>query len=238
MGRNGPCGICTENQKKYKIMKVLITFISTVVLTIILPYHSFGQATFNPDKKFLEARELAFDGQRKEAIQLAKKIVDQYPGYSDVWILLGRIHSWDGKYDSASVFFEKALEQSPTYEDAYVGYLDNLFWGERYAQAEKILKRAYEKLSPPSAKITYRKAKLAYYRKSYKEALELAEQLYGKDAKIKGLLSFIQKIKRVSISNAVGLSFNHDSFDGQAMANLYPLCPAYHQAFGKCNWQG
>ncbi|MDN3670839.1 YaiO family outer membrane beta-barrel protein [Echinicola jeungdonensis] len=196
-------------------MRIIFIFISTAILWIPLSISTYGQEINNPDKKFGEARELAFDGKRKEAIQLSKRIVEKYPGYSDVWILIGRIYSWEGKNDSASVYFEEALEKSPSYEDAYVGYLDNLFWAGQYDKAEIVLDRAFENLKPPSSKIEYRKAKLAYYRESYGKALRLTEKLYEKNPKMEGLLSFIQKLKRLSISNAVGLLFDHDSYDGQ-----------------------
>ncbi|WP_200978547.1 YaiO family outer membrane beta-barrel protein [Echinicola sp. 20G] len=175
-----------------------------------------AQENFDPDKKFFEARDLALNGQREEAIDLAFKIVEKYPGYSDVWILLGRIHSWEGKNDSASVYFERAIKESPDYEDAYIGYLDNLFWAEQYDKAEQVLDRAYQQFGAgASAALKYRQSRLYYYREDYKEAVDIAETLYENDVKIDGLLSYIQRLKRLTIKSAVGLTFDHDSFEGQ-----------------------
>lgn len=174
-----------------------------------------AQETFDPDEKFFEARDMAINGQRKEAIALAKKIVEKYPGYSDVWILLGRIHSWEGEYDSASSYFERAIEESPDYEDAYIGYLDNLFWADQYDSAANVLERAEKQFGKGSSSIQYRKSRLAYYQEDYKSALSIAEEIYKSDAKIDGLLAYINRIKLLIRESAVGITADHDSFQGQ-----------------------
>ncbi|AGA79824.1 YaiO family outer membrane beta-barrel protein [Echinicola vietnamensis] len=187
-----------------------------VIFMVLVTHHVDAQTSFNPDKKFLEARDLALNGQRDEAIELGLQIVEKYPGYSDVWILLGRVNAWEGRYDSASVYFEKAIEQSPDYEDAYNGYLDNLFWGEQYDKAESVLERAEKEFGPnTSSALTYRKSRLYYYREEYEEALDIAEDLYAKKADIDGLLSYISNLKRYTRNSAVGMTVDYDSFQGE-----------------------
>lgn len=189
-----------------------------IVLVFIVFFVSLdlkAQESFDPDEKFKEARELAFNGQREKAIALAKKIVQKYPGYSDVWILLGRIHSWEGMNDTASVYFERAIEESPDYEDAYIGYLDNLFWADKYDAAENVLDRAEKQFGRGSSALQYRKSRLAYYREDYKSAIAIAEEIYENDADIEGLLSYIQRLKRLTMNSAVGLTADYDSFKGQ-----------------------
>ncbi|AWW32946.1 outer membrane insertion C- signal [Echinicola strongylocentroti] len=195
-------------------MKTKVFILHIICSLAIMNVH--GQTSFDPDKKFLEARQLAFDGKRDEAIELGLKIVEKYPGYSDVWILLGRVNAWEGKYDTASVYFEKAIEISPDYEDAYNGYLDNLFWAEQYDQAEEVLQRAEEQFGKSSSSaLTYRKSRLHYYREEYEEALEIADKLYENEADIEGLLSYINNLRRFTRNSAVGLTVDYDSFQGE-----------------------
>ncbi|WP_215225688.1 YaiO family outer membrane beta-barrel protein [Echinicola shivajiensis] len=188
-------------------------YILLILGLLVIP--AMAQEGFDPDKKFFEARDMAINGDRAEAIKLANKIIEKYPGYSDVWILLGRMYSWDGKNDSASIYFEKAIEISPDYEDAYIGYLDNLFWADQLDSAGQVLERAETQFGQGSSALQYRKSKYAYYREDYKQAIQIAEKLYENNASIDGLLSYIQRIKRLTIKSAVGVTADHDSFQGQ-----------------------
>ncbi|GAB4107777.1 hypothetical protein GCM10028791_02240 [Echinicola sediminis] len=187
----------------------------SLALLFSLSFASIAQESFDPDKKFFEARDLALDGKKKEAISLAKKIVEKYPGYSDVWILLGRVYSWEGMNDTASVYFERAIKESPDYEDAYIGYLDNLFWADQYDSAQHVLERAEKQFGEGSSALQYRKSRLAYYQEDYKKAIEIAEKIYKNQADIEGLLSYIQRLKRLTMNSSVGITSDFDSFGGQ-----------------------
>ena len=67
--------------------------------------------TGNPDVAFKIARELAFDGKRKQAQDSLKLILTKYPNYLDIRAFLASTYSWDGKYDMARKEFKYVLEK-------------------------------------------------------------------------------------------------------------------------------
>lgn len=179
-----------------------------------LNFSSYAQDTFDPDILYQEARKLILDGKREEGRAILHKVLGKYPTYSDVLILMGRSFSWDGKYDSAAVYFEKALAASPKYEDVYVGYIDDLFWEGDYEKAGKIINQGLEQIGPNSIALKYRKSRLLNYQENYKEALDLAKEVFQADPKMEGLLTYIRNLQRLTRVNAVGATYDYDSFMG------------------------
>ena len=183
-----------------------------------------AQDSFDPDELFLDARKLILEGKRVEGRAIAFRILDKYPSYADVLILVGRSYSWDGAYDSASVYFERAIDASPAYQDAYVAYIDNLFWSENYEKAELIIDKGIQQIGPQSSLLMYRKSRLFYYKEEYDDALKVAREVFEKDNKIEGLLTYIQTLQRLGRNNAVGATYDYDNFRGQISPwNTYSL---------------
>jgi YaiO family outer membrane protein len=187
-----------------KILLVLVLSFFTQIL--------FAQQDFDPDQLFLEARKLILEGKRDEGRKVAHRILDKYPEYADVLILVGRSHSWDGDYELASEYFERAIKANPEYEDAYIGYLDNRLWASDYEGALGIYNQAQENLRVLSPQLRYKRSRIAFFQKDYKTALEIAEDLFEKEAKITGLLFYIQNLRRLSRINAVGTTYDYDHF--------------------------
>ncbi len=199
---------------------ILCSFLILMLFSVAVK----GQENFDPDAKYLEARKLILEGKRAEGRKIAFDILDHYPTYADVLILVGRSYSWDGQYDSASVNFEKALLASPEYEDAYVAYIDNLFWKEDLEKAKEIIDLGINKLGDRAVSLQYRLSRHFYFQEDYNQALDLAEQIFEKKPKIEGLLNYIQNLRRLSRVNAVGATYDHDSFRGQITTwNTYSL---------------
>jgi len=86
------------------------------IIIILISYHSFGQKevfTGDPDTAFENARELAFNDQRKQAQDSLRLILTKYPNYHDIRSFLANTYSWDGDYDKAKKEFEYILNASP-----------------------------------------------------------------------------------------------------------------------------
>lgn len=201
----------------YRLVKInLSIYFKTALLCSFLSfcYDSHAQESYDPDARFLEVRKLILDGKREEGRRQAFQVLQKYPGYTDYYILIGRSYSWDGKYDSANLYFDKAIELSPTYEDAYLGYIENLFYQENYDLAEEILNKGFENVSENSINLLYRKSRLLYYREEYKPALAIANDLFNRGAKIEGLLNYIRNVQRFTQINAIGATYDYDSFGG------------------------
>lgn len=184
------------------------------LLFVALCFPTQAQDSFDPDELYKDARKLILDGKRDEGRAILHQVLGKYPSYADVLILMGRSFSWDGKYDSAAVYFERALAASPSYEDAYVGYIDDLFWEGDLDKAEKVIEQGFGKIGPSSVALKYRKSRLYNYRESYKEALDLAKEVFRADPKAEGLMAYIRNLQRLTRVNAIGATYDYDSFMG------------------------
>lgn len=77
-----------------------------------------NQQVVDLDKMFKRARDLAFQGNRKEAIEICIKILKIKPEYHDARILLGRLYAWDKEYDNARNELHQVIQDKPGHLDA------------------------------------------------------------------------------------------------------------------------
>lgn len=190
-----------------------------VIFLLLIGFAAFGnlsaQDSFDPDELLLNARELIFNKKYQEGRKIAFRALDKYPTYADILILVGRSYAWEGKNDSASIYLERAIVASPDYEDGYSAYLDNLMWSDHYDEAAEVLVRAKENFgSTFPDKLKYKESRLFYYQDEYDKAYEIAEELFDKDYNEEGLLGYIQNLQRLRRTNAVGVTYDYDNFNG------------------------
>ncbi|MEB2785619.1 YaiO family outer membrane beta-barrel protein [Algoriphagus persicinus] len=191
--------------------QAFILLICSVVFTTVAK----AQDSFDPDALLVDARTLILDGKYLEGRKIAFRALSKYPDYADILILVGRSYAWEGKNDSASIYLERAILASPAYADGYSAYLDNLSWGELYDQADVVLAKAKENLGTPLPNgLRYKESRLLYYKEEYDGAFEIAEDLFRKDYKADNLLSYIQTLQRLRRNNAVGATYDYDTFEG------------------------
>lgn len=188
-----------------------------LIFLVILSFSNLasGQDSFDPDELLIQARELILDGKYHEGRKIAFKALSQYPEYADILILVGRSYAWEGTYDSASIYLERAIVASPTYADGYSAYLDNLSWAEEYEKAKEIIARAKSNLgSPLPNEIRYKESRLNYYLEDYELAYGQAQDLFEIDYKEEGFLAFIQNLQRLRRNNAIGATYDYDTYFG------------------------
>jgi len=80
------------------------------------------------DKAFAHARELAHNGERKQAKEFCLYILSEVPEYVDAEVLLGRILAWEGEYLQSESVLERAIKKHPHYSDTYAALLDTYYW--------------------------------------------------------------------------------------------------------------
>ncbi len=188
-----------------------------LIFLVILSFSNLasGQDSFDPDELLIQARELILDGKYHEGRKIAFKALSQYPEYADILILVGRSYAWEGTYDSASIYLERAIVASPTYADGYSAYLDNLSWAEEFEKAKEIIARAKSNLgSPLPNEIRYKESRLNYYLEDYELAYGQAQDLFEIDYKEEGFLAFIQNLQRLRRNNAIGATYDYDTYFG------------------------
>lgn len=191
--------------------KILLIFLLVLSFSKLVS----AQDTFDPDELLVQARELILDGKYSEGRKIAFKALSQYPDYADILILVGRSYAWEGTYDSASIYLERAIVASPTYADGYSAYLDNLSWAEKFDKAKEVLTRAKSNLgSPLPDQIRYKESRLNYYLEEYDLAYEQAQELFKKNYSEEGFLAYIQSLQRLRRNNAVGATYDYDTYFG------------------------
>ncbi|ADV51367.1 YaiO family outer membrane beta-barrel protein [Cellulophaga sp. E16_2] len=89
----------------------------------------------NADASFLNAREIAFTGNRAEARDTLRLILSKYPNYTDVRTLLAKTYSWDGAYDEARLQFNKITSSDKNNKDVWVAAIKNEIYGKNYSTA-------------------------------------------------------------------------------------------------------
>lgn len=174
-----------------------------------------AQDSFDPDVLLVDARTLILDGKYDAGRKIAFRALAKYPDYADILILVGRSYAWEGKNDSASIYLERAINVSPEYEDGYAAYLDNLSWSGQYEQAAVVLVKARENLGQPlPTDIRYKESRLLYYQEDYNAAYDIAEELFEQKYKNENLLGYMQTLQRLRRNNAVGVTYDYDTFGG------------------------
>lgn len=92
-------------------------------------------AEMSGSELFQRARELAFSGQRQQARDAARLLLERDPDHHDARVLLGRVLAWDRRYDEAREQLHVVLEAKPDYTDARRALVDVETWSENYAEA-------------------------------------------------------------------------------------------------------
>lgn len=191
--------------------RLLLSFL----LVFSTTFGAVAQESFDPDELLGQARTLILAGKYQEGRKIAFRALDKYPTYADILILVGRSYSWEGKNDSSSIYFERAIIASPAYADAYAGFLDNLFWSDNLQKADEIIKVAKSNLGEPMPDaISYRESRLLYYRENYEEAFAIAKPLFDKGYSQEGMLGYMQNLQRLLNTNALGGTYDYDTFYG------------------------
>lgn len=189
--------------------------ITLLVLAFVFSCALKAQDSFDPDVLLAQARKLILDDKYIEGRKIAFRALSKYPDYADILILVGRSYAWEGKNDSASIYLERAIIASPDYVDGYSAYLDNLSWAEQYDKADTVLAKARTNLGAPLPnELRYKESRLFYYKEEYDAAYDIAEDLFEKKYKSDDLLDYMQTLQRYRRNNAVGATYDYDSFEG------------------------
>lgn len=167
---------------KEAAMKIIHTFKSFFILIAVgllffqLNEPIFAQQVENVDEAFFEARELAFDGNRDEARELAYAILEISPDYHGVRILIARTYSWDGFYDQAREELAYVLGKTPDHKEALMASIDNEIWAEKPDEAVKIAQEATRHY-PVDVSVLLKSASAHYAAEMEREAVHILNRI-------------------------------------------------------------
>ncbi|GMQ28421.1 YaiO family outer membrane beta-barrel protein [Algoriphagus confluentis] len=185
-----------------------------LLLLFGMVYPARAQQSQDPDELLVQSRKLILEGKYQEGRMIAFRALEISPRYADILILVGRSYAWEGKNDSANIYLERSIQVSPAYADGYSAYLDNLMWADQLDNAESILQRAKSNFNPLPDELAYRESRIAYFREDYDLAYDLVDPLFKKGYKQEGMLGYVQNLQRLRRTNAVGATYDYDTFFG------------------------
>ncbi|MFC2084828.1 YaiO family outer membrane beta-barrel protein [Bacteroidota bacterium] len=223
-------------------MNIRITTICfTVFLFIMLSLNSIllAQLEGDVDDRFREARELAFAGEREEAINLCKRILLYYPEYNDVRVFLGRIFAWEKRYDDARYSIGKVLEKGYHYE-AVSALADVELWSKNYDSALDYCNMGL-RVTTNDEDLLYKKARILKALGNLEEAGIVIDNLlqinpsFPRAAEMKDLLDIAVKNNKLSLNYSVDI-FN-ENFDPWHLIYLeYSRKEAVGSFFARLNY--
>jgi len=170
-------------------------------------------AVFNgdPDKAFENARELAFNGQRKQAQDTLLLLLTKYPNYNDIRSFLASTYSWDGNYKTARKEFAHVLKNDPDRLDTWEAAIKNELYSEEPFSALKMSHEAL-KYFPSNPDILYLKASAEDKTNSKEEALITLENILKENPTHEKSLSFKESIMDELRQNTLGLKSSVDIY--------------------------
>ena len=161
-------------------------------------------------ERFEQARQLAFDGHRDQAIAQCQEILRTDPDDREAKVLLGRIYAWNKDYDRARPLLEEVVEERPTDTDARSALVDVELWSDHPEEASKLAKEGLA-LSPGNASLLAQNARALRKLGMDEEALETAAEALAADPDAPELLNFyrlvLQSTQRNKISAGYGTEF-------------------------------
>ena len=125
---------------------------TTVILILLMfcPILGISQdvemAVTDPDKAFLEARELAFEKKYEESRIILNAILVEYPEYSDVQNLLAKTYSWEGNYEEARGHFDQIVMRESANQEVWLAAINNEIFAQNEIVAFSKVNKALDNL--------------------------------------------------------------------------------------------
>ncbi|MFD1294388.1 YaiO family outer membrane beta-barrel protein [Lutibacter holmesii] len=189
----------------FKIISILVLFISSTVFS--------QQKTFNgdPDVAFEKARNLAFNGERKQAQDTLLLLLTKYPNYHDIRSFLGSTYAWDGNYDDARREFKYVLEKDKERQTTWVAAINNELWSENPFSALKMAKEALVYF-PNDEELLLLKARAQSNSKNPKEALNTVDVILESNPNSQKAVDYKESLLQTLRFNSIGFTYNIDIY--------------------------
>lgn len=130
------------------------------LLCFAMVFQIYGQENKyngNPDASFENARNLAFNQQRKQAQDTLSHILTKYPDYHDIREFLATTYSWDADYRKAQKEFKSILDKDSQRKSTWIAAIKNEIWADKPYVAIEMTSQAL-KIFPEDPELLYVKA--------------------------------------------------------------------------------
>ena len=183
----------------------------------IVPKNSLtdNNDSLSADGLLVLARKAAFDDKNYELAKFRLyKALRISPGYADIKIFLGRIHTWSKEYDSARYYFSAVLTTNPGYEDAAIAWADLEYWNDDNNKSLAICDSALT-YHPQSETLLVKKARALNSARRFAEAQTTIEKALKINHNNTEARLLADRIKEFAKKNKIGISYDYVSFDQQ-----------------------
>ncbi|MCP5061862.1 MAG: YaiO family outer membrane beta-barrel protein [Ignavibacteriae bacterium] len=190
------------------------------LFSIIFSNEVLAQFEGDVDKKFKEAREFAFDGEREKSIDLLNNILTYYPNYDDVRMFLSRVYAWEKRFDEARNTLNPIITKEKN--EIVDLQLDIELWSKNYENLILVANRGLAS-SPNNESYLYKKALAQKKLNNLQDAGETIYRLLNLNPSNEKAISMRNLLKHTGIINAVSANYNLTTFD----SNFDPWHLAY-----------
>ena len=191
-------------------MKRYLLLVFMVMLTCSSVFAQ-TEEPMNADSLYFVARQYSIDGNYDESIRLSEDILEKYPAYWDVRILLARTYAWQNDFEAAVKNISQVLEQDPKHYDALDALIDFYFWsGDNQASLNTVDQALF--YYPDDLNFLVKKAKiqLAYNQETEaRQTISLLEELDPKNES----LPLLKKGAGLHYSNMIRLEHYLDRYN-------------------------
>lgn len=205
--------------------------ITTALLMMVMFFvnQTFSQQKVfngNPDTAFKIARDLAFNGKRKQAQDSLKLILTKYPTYLDIRAFLANTYSWDGSYEKARKEFAFVVNKDKTRKNDWIAYIKNEQYAEKYYKALELSQNALV-IFPGDADLLQLKAKSELNSDKRQEALTTINEAVKLHPTNQDLVDYKITLENALSFNSIGISYSMDIYDKNDRDVMYYSALSY-----------
>jgi len=201
------------------------------LIVLCIPLVFFGQedtlAVTDPDRAFLAARKMAFEGDYEAARPILQDILVEYPEYSDVRNLLAKTYSWEGKYDEARLHFNQITLTDKNNLEVWIANINNELYDANETVAFSKVNTALEylpnepELISLKKKIDERLLKQAAPKQEETVALSRRNKETGDFKNVLGLISNVDIFDQVYDARyLVGIEYQYQTKIGKIIPRI------------------
>lgn len=194
----------------------------------------------NRETSFENARNLAFNNQRKQAQDSLKALLIVFPEYQEARQFLGTTYTWDGDYVKARNEFETVLTQDPESKTTWIAAIKNELWGENPSLSLEITSKALLQF-PEDLEILYLRAKAQNDLNNPLAAFSITEFILDKNPENQQAKDFQQNLNTKLRVNSIGINAAVDIYSQvfdpmQFYSLIYGRITKYGSFIGRLNF--
>jgi tetratricopeptide (TPR) repeat protein len=164
------------------------------------------------DDILVQARALATNKQRKQALELLESHLGEHPNDGDARLLYGLVLSWEGRYDGARQALQMVLDAYPRYTDAALALINVELWSGNPERADEIASRFLE-VQPNRTDLMLAQARALEALKRPKDAMQVLNDAHRIDPENREAIDMRRALRLEDRAWRTSFNFNTIAFN-------------------------